>query len=75
MVQSVIGKAKKLGSVEEVRNPLDDAELISHGKLRGCTSEGWSGRKALLAGVFCCLLGWIYQGGYMVTSASFFSSY
>lgn len=33
MVQSVIAKAKKLGPVEDVRHPLDEAELISRGNI------------------------------------------
>ncbi len=33
MLASVIAKAKKLGSVEEVRHPLEDIELVSRGKL------------------------------------------
>jgi nucleolar protein 4 len=37
MLASVIAKAKKLGSVEEVRHPLEDIELVSRGLAKdGC---------------------------------------
>lgn len=49
MVQSVIAKAKKLGPVEDVRHPLDEAELISRGIISNLGHSVYWGQYANLS--------------------------